>query len=104
MIIYCHGGIGSQKRAWIRDERFLNGTKEADEEAFNDYLAAQYDNGTPVELVYRLATPQTHQLTAPQILTLLGENHISSDADSVSVIYAADTKLYIAKILAEQEG
>ena len=104
VIIYCHGGIGSQKRAWIRDERFLNGTKEADEEAFNDYLAAQYDNGTPVELVYRLATPQTHQLTAPQILTLLGENHISSDADSVSVIYAADTKLYIAKILAEQEG
>ena len=45
--------------------------------------------------VYKLLTPLTYTLTASQIRTLLGQNHIWSDAGDVSVKYNADTKLYI---------
>ena len=44
---------------------------------------------------YELATPQTYQLTAQQIQTLLGTNNIWADSGDVDVVYIADTKLYI---------
>ena len=50
---------------------------------------------SPVELVYKLATPFTVTLTPSQIQTLLGENHIWADTGDVAVEYRADTKLYI---------
>lgn len=44
-----------------------------------------------VQLVYMLATPVTHQLTAQEVQMLLGENYIwSSSGDSMSVTYLAD--------------
>ena len=46
-------------------------------------------------LVYRLATPRTYTLTAPQIALLLGENNIWADTGDTAVEYIADTKLYI---------
>ena len=51
-----------------------------------------------VQLVYELATPQTYTLTPRQVTTLLGWNNIWSEADSVSVEYVADTKLYIEQL------
>jgi hypothetical protein len=48
-----------------------------------------------VQLVYELATPQTYQLTAQQLKTLLGQNNVWADAGDISVKYNADTKLYI---------
>lgn len=50
-----------------------------------------------VQLVYKLATPTTVQLTPTEVKTLLGYNNISSNG-TVEVIYHADTKLYVDKM------
>lgn len=52
-----------------------------------------------VHLCYELANPQTYQLTPQQIQTLLGQNNVWSDAGEVEVVYPADTKLYIGKLV-----
>ena len=52
----------------------------------------------PISVVYKLATPQTIQLTPAQLTTLKGQNNAWSDADSVTVEYVADPKLYIARL------
>lgn len=51
------------------------------------------------QLCYELATPITVQLTPEQLTTVLGQNNVWSDADSVSVDYVADTKLYVQKVI-----
>lgn len=62
---------------------------------FNAWVAQQYQNGTPLEFVAKLATPLTYTLSETQINTLLGVNNIWNDAGDTSVDYYADTKLYI---------
>lgn len=50
------------------------------------YLAAQYAAGTPVQVVYKLATPKTFAATGGgRIDALAGANAVSTDADSVEV-------------------
>ena len=65
---------------------------------WKDYIIAQRQNGTPIEICYYPDTPIEIILTPTQIETLLGTNNIWSDAGDVSVDYRADTKLYIQKI------
>ena len=49
-----------------------------------------------VQLVYKLATPQTYQLSPTEVLTLLGENNIFADCGDIeNVTYRADTKKYV---------
>ena len=67
-------------------------------DAFKTYLSEHN-----LELVYPLANPFTVQLTANDIMTLLGQNNIWSDAGDVDVEYRADTKLYIEKLTAPTE-
>lgn len=43
--------------------------------------------GTPLQIVYELKTPITHQLTPTQLSTLIGRNNIWSNADRVEVEY-----------------
>ena len=61
---------------------------------FNSYVAQN-----PIQIVYKLATPQTYQLTPQQISTLLGNNTVFVDTGSVSVTYQASIKGYIDKVL-----
>ena len=69
-------------------------------DAWKDYLAAQAAAGTPVQVVYELATPYAIQLE-PQTLALLrGDNAIWSDAGATSAAYVADTKIYIDNAVA----
>lgn len=56
-----------------------------------------------VQLVYELATPQTVQLTANEISTVLGQNNIWNDCGDTEVEYRADTKLYIKKLTGSTE-
>ena len=79
---------GADTRVRIKDTRY---TTTAD---FKTAMSG-------VQLVYELANHVTVQLTAQQMTTLLGQNNVWSDADSVSVDYVADTKLYIAKVIAD---
>lgn len=69
-------------------------TDIADATALKTWLASN-----PLQVVYKLATPTTVQLTPTQVNTLLGYNNISSSG-TVDVIYHADTKLYVDKMTA----
>ena len=58
---------------------------------WKSYLAAQYAAGTPVQIAYKLATPEPFNATGAQpIPALPGVNTIMTDADSVTVTGRAD--------------
>lgn len=59
-----------------------------------EWLAAN-----PLQVCYYIATPQTYQLTATEVRTILGENLVYSDANDVTVNYYVDMKGYIDKRL-----
>ena len=63
-------------RIYVRDDRFT--TKEAFSEAVNGVYAC-----------YKLATPQTIQLTPQEINLLKGVNNIWTDGDSIELTYKA---------------
>lgn len=55
------------------------------------YLAAQYAAGTPVQIAYKMATPEPFTATGVQpIPALPGVNTLMTDADSVTVTGRAD--------------
>lgn len=57
------------------------------------YMALEDDIlPTEVQICYELATPQTIQLTPEEVETLVGENHIWSDAGQVEVRIAESTR------------
>ena len=53
------------------------------------------------QVVYKLATPLTYQLSPQEVETLKGQNHVWSDAGDVDLTYVADTKLYIDNKIAQ---
>ena len=57
----------------------------ADFPNISDFIS--YLNEHPLEFVYELETPITHQLTSVQLQTLIGQNNIWSNADRVEVEY-----------------
>ena len=60
-------------------------------DAWKSYLAAQYAAGTPVQIAYKLATPEPFTATGAQpIPALSGVNTVLTDADSVTVTGRAD--------------
>lgn len=65
-------GANGNSRVYIRDQRFTNN------DAFTTAMSG-------VQLVYELATPLTYQLTPTQIMTLIGDNNVWSDAGDVTV-------------------
>ena len=80
-------GHNSYDRIYIRDTNYS--TKEA--------FAASL-SGT--QILYKLATPATYQLTPTQVTSLLGENNIWADTGDVYVQFGQDIKNYIdAEIL-----
>jgi hypothetical protein len=68
---------------------------ESTADAARQYLADQVTAGTPVQVVYQVASGTTYQLTPVEVKTLLGLNNIWADTGDVEVQYRADTKLYI---------
>ena len=67
----------------------INNSDIASGSDFDDYLAAQYANETPVQVCYVLATPIVVQLTPYQMRTFYGNNEISADNNMI-VKYRAD--------------
>lgn len=63
-----------------------------------DNVSALQSALSGVHLVYELATPQTYQLTPTEVEMLLGENNVWADTGDSTVVYRADTRLYIQKI------
>lgn len=70
-----------------------------DLDAYKDYLAAQYAAGTPVQIAYKLATPEPFTATGAQpISSLSGVNTLLTDADSVTVTGRADPIKHITDL------
>ena len=85
-------------RFFFGDSNNVMGSKDA----FLTYFAQQYANGTPVTIVYPLATPLTVQLTPATMSMLLGENNLWSDTgDVLNLTYRTDTKKYIEQKVAD---
>ena len=59
---------------------------------------------TGAQVVYKLATSQTIQLSPTEIDSLYGYNNVWSDVGDVTVKYRADTTLYIDKKIAEMQA
>ena len=57
---------------------------------FKDYIAGQYNNGTPVSFVLKLQSPITYQLTPQEISTLRGENNVWGDGN-IELTYKAQS-------------
>lgn len=55
------------------------------------YLAEQYQAGTPVQITYPLAVPETYTLIAPSISLFNGYNNISSNLDDLTLEYTEKT-------------
>lgn len=76
---------------WMRLATALVGTTA---ESIHAYISSH-----PLEFVVSLATPVQYQLPPSELHTVLGVNHIFSDAGEVTVEYRANTNLYIDKRL-----
>ena len=61
-------------------------------------LASFKANFPDTQVCYKLAKPQTYQLTGQQLATLLGTNNVWADTGDTSVTYVADTKMFIEKL------
>ncbi len=62
-----------------------------------DAYAAGTSPSTGAQVVYKLASATTYQLTPTEVTTLLGTNNIWADCGPVDVDYRADPTLYINK-------
>lgn len=75
----------------------------ADVDAFKSYLASQHAAGTPVQVCYKLATPQTIQLTPQEIKQMQRMNTLYGDG-SISIIGRADKALALEARIAALEA
>lgn len=87
----CFGdkNYSTSARIVIADSRF---STAAD---LQNYISAQKSANTPVQVVFPLAAPITYNLSVNQVMSILGENNLWSEAGDIQVTYRADTKLYI---------
>ena len=75
---------------------------------FGDIMTQQdgqtWIEANPLQIVYKLATPQVIQLSPAGICSLLGNNTFYTNAGNIAVDYIADTKLYIDNKFTELQG
>ena len=84
------GGVGGYGNivTFKADRAVLNGVSGTNSEALDkweSFLASQSAAGTPVQIVYKLNTPITIQLTPQDILALGGVNTLYAEAGDVTV-------------------
>ena len=71
-------------------------------EQWKSYLAAQASAGTPVQVAYKLATPETFQATGNQALpAVAGLNTVYTDGDSLAVSGRSDPTAYIQQQISD---
>ncbi len=69
-----------------------------DKDSLVAYISAQYAAGTPVQVCYKLATPQIIQLTPQGIKAIKGINTLYSNAQELTVIGRVDTMYQLSKL------
>ena len=76
-------------------------SKFPDVDSWKSYLAAQYAAGTPVQVCYKLDTPQPIQATGGQTIPALsGTNTIYTDTGDTTVSGRADPNTIIQQLAA----
>lgn len=72
--------------------KFLDsGKRFANLTAFKTWVQGQYSNGTPLQMLYPLASPVTYQLTPTEVETVLGWNYIHTNTGDTTVTWTVDT-------------
>lgn len=89
------GFVASGDRIYIR---FGSAGTVTTVDACRAYLAQQHAAGTPVQIVYKLATPTTIQLAPQEILALSGTNTLYSNTGDTTVSGRADPAAVIEKL------
>lgn len=56
-------------------------------DSWKSYLAAQASAGTPVQVAYKLATPEPFEISKISIPSLIGENTFFTNGDNMDIIY-----------------
>lgn len=88
---FCNMFGGNARRSFIYTTTAIMTKYFQNADALNAYLAAQYAAGTPVQIAYKLATPEPFTATGAQPITALpGVNTVLTDAYSVTVTGRAD--------------
>ena len=86
--------VSTAEALYVENKIFVVGTSVCGHTTvseWNAYLAAQYAAGTPVQVCYKLASPDPFTATGAQpIPALSGTNTVLTDADSVTVTGGAD--------------
>ena len=86
--------VSTAEALYVENKIFVVGTSVCGHTTvseWNAYLAAQYAAGTPVQVCYKLASPDPFTATGAQpIPALAGTNTVLTDADSVTVTGGAD--------------
>ena len=86
---YAYGMCASDRSCSL----FLLQDPNATVTDFKAYLANEYANGTPVEIVYELAEPLVYQLDPQQVNALKGINNIWADTGDVEEVALLDWDL-----------
>jgi hypothetical protein len=71
---------------------------------FKTWLDTQEQANTPVELVYKIATPIDIDLTPEVISAVVGENNVFADCGSVDVKFKDTIQHYIDKKIAQTQA
>lgn len=118
-LYYFNIGVTYKADGYIIGDRFKKNTAPAANFVSGDFklsylnLNIKYDGTTTVtawknwlsinkpKFCIELNNPQTVQLTAKEIKTLLGYNNIFADTGDVDVVYRADIGLYIDKKISQ---
>ena len=79
---------------WI----YINNGVSTTAAELKEWLSAQYTAGTPVQVCYKLATPQIIQLTPQEIKAIKGINTLYSNAQELTVIGRVDTMYQLSKL------
>lgn len=79
---------------WI----YINNGVSTSTAELKEWLAAQNTAGTPVQVCYKLATPQIIQLTPQEIKAIKGINTLTSNAQELTVIGRVDTMYQLSKL------
>ena len=88
---YAQSGDRDNTVSFQSDRETLVITFPGTIDELKSYLAAQYAAGTPVQIAYKLATPEPFTATGAQpIPALPGVNTLITDADNVTVTGRAD--------------
>ena len=78
--------------------------EEWTEEEASQYILDQYNAGTPITMGYTLNEPMIYPLTATQIQTLVGTNHVWTDAGEITLTYRSDKYAELERRISQLEA